>query len=128
MNLLLNVLSINRKSEIRNPKSERSPHPETGARSITPRRPVVRAPLPACPQAVVRTSAFGFLLVFGLRLSDFKFRGSSRDVGCHRVLSLTLLACCTFGTTAAEKRAGFVPLFPEDGPPKGWVVRAWDDV
>jgi hypothetical protein len=28
---------------------------------------------------------------------------------------------------AAEKD-GFVPLFPEDGVPKGWVVRAWDDV
>jgi len=28
---------------------------------------------------------------------------------------------------AAEDRA-FVPLFPEDGIPKGWSVRAWDDV
>jgi hypothetical protein len=24
--------------------------------------------------------------------------------------------------------AEFVPLFPADGPPKGWVVRAWNDV
>lgn len=24
--------------------------------------------------------------------------------------------------------ASFVPLFPEDGVPKGWTVRAWDDV
>jgi hypothetical protein len=24
--------------------------------------------------------------------------------------------------------SGFVPLFPEDGVPQGWVVRAWDDV
>ncbi len=24
--------------------------------------------------------------------------------------------------------AAFVPLFPEDGVPKGWVVRAWNDV
>ena len=38
------------------------------------------------------------------------------------LLPFTLL--CGGGTRAAE----FVPLFPEDGTPKGWVVRAWNDV
>jgi hypothetical protein len=28
----------------------------------------------------------------------------------------------------ADKAADFVPLFPEDGVPKGWSARAWDDV
>ena len=31
-----------------------------------------------------------------------------------------------FGLLSAERE--FVPLFSEDGVPKGWVVRAWDDV
>lgn len=34
-------------------------------------------------------------------------------------------------TTAAARGAdadGFTPLFTEDGPPKGWTVRAWNDV
>jgi hypothetical protein len=32
--------------------------------------------------------------------------------------------------TAADKpqEDGFVPLFPEDGVPKGWLVRAWNDL
>ena len=29
---------------------------------------------------------------------------------------------------AAEEGLGFVPLFPEEGVPQGWVVRRWDDV
>ena len=35
-----------------------------------------------------------------------------------------------FGGLAAcaDKAADFVPLFPADGAPKGWSVRAWDDV
>ncbi len=36
-------------------------------------------------------------------------------------LSLILLS-------GAEKAAEFVPLFPDEGAPKGWSVRAWDDV
>ena len=31
-----------------------------------------------------------------------------------------------FGGWADER--GFVPLFPEDGAPKGWIVRNWDNV
>jgi hypothetical protein len=30
--------------------------------------------------------------------------------------------------TQAQDDKGFVPLFPEDGTPKGWVVRRWNDV
>jgi len=29
---------------------------------------------------------------------------------------------------AAENDSGFVPLFPQDGVPKGWLVRNWDNV
>ncbi len=32
-----------------------------------------------------------------------------------------------FGTAVAEHE-DFVPLFPADGPPRGWLVRAWDDL
>lgn len=38
---------------------------------------------------------------------------------------ITLAAASSF---AADSDAGFVPLFPEDGIPKGWSVRNWDDV
>jgi len=41
-----------------------------------------------------------------------------------RVVGILLL---TFGSARAEDD-GFVPLFPEDGPPTGWLVRAWDDL
>jgi hypothetical protein len=36
-----------------------------------------------------------------------------------------LFACTAF---AADEQAGFVLLFPADGPPKGWLVRKWDDL
>src|SRR5262249_54512004 len=29
---------------------------------------------------------------------------------------------------AADDTGGFVPLFPVEGAPKGWLVRAWDNV
>ena len=32
------------------------------------------------------------------------------------------------GFTTADAAEEFVPLFPDDGPPKGWVVRTWSDV
>lgn len=41
---------------------------------------------------------------------------------------LWILSCvCIVGLHAADS-TGFVPLFPEEGVPQGWVVRAWDDV
>ncbi|MBK9140063.1 MAG: DUF1080 domain-containing protein [Verrucomicrobia bacterium] len=39
------------------------------------------------------------------------------------VLALLLGGCAT-----PERAARWEPLFPEDGPPKGWVVRDWADV
>src|SRR3954454_9524828 len=44
-------------------------------------------------------------------------------------LNLAVLALALSASNplhAADK--GFVPLFPEDGVPKGWSVRNWDDV
>src|SRR5436190_16202262 len=42
---------------------------------------------------------------------------------------LRSLLCLLFiSLLGADKAAEFVPLFPEDGIPKGWSVRAWDDV
>ena len=38
-------------------------------------------------------------------------------------LLLTAAGCCHLASESA-----FVPLFPADGVPKGWTVRAWDDV
>jgi hypothetical protein len=32
------------------------------------------------------------------------------------------------GRAAAAESEGFVTLFPEDGVPKGWLVRAWNDL
>ena len=43
------------------------------------------------------------------------------------VAALALLAGCG-GGGYSSKQAKFVPLFPTDGEPKGWVVRAWNDV
>jgi hypothetical protein len=46
----------------------------------------------------------------------------------HILLGLAL----ALGTASAQddkkNRDDFVPLFPEDGGPRGWVVRAWNDV
>jgi len=40
-------------------------------------------------------------------------------------LAVTLFA---FYVQAADDNSGFQPLFPEDGVPKGWLVRAWDNL
>jgi hypothetical protein len=42
-------------------------------------------------------------------------------------LAAFLATLATF-LCAAENDSGFIRLFPEDGVPKGWSVRAWDDV
>ncbi len=41
---------------------------------------------------------------------------------------LALVAAIFASAATATAEDGFVPLFPEDGPPSGWVVRAWNDV
>src|SRR5437870_6983072 len=38
------------------------------------------------------------------------------------------LALFSLSLFAAEEGSGFVPLFPEEGVPQGWVVRRWDEV
>ena len=45
-------------------------------------------------------------------------------------LTLTCLAASLFCLTRVEaaEPSRFVPLFPEDGVPKGWVVRDWADL
>lgn len=41
---------------------------------------------------------------------------------------LLLAFCCSCSSFTAGKKSAFVPLFPEDGVPKGWSVRKWDNV
>ena len=41
---------------------------------------------------------------------------------------LLLSVCCSCSSLTVGKRSEFVPLFPEDGVPKGWSVRKWDNV
>jgi hypothetical protein len=43
-------------------------------------------------------------------------------------LGALLLATLQCLLHAQESEAQFEPLFPEDGVPRGWVVRAWNDV
>jgi hypothetical protein len=43
------------------------------------------------------------------------------------VLALLVVATAV-RAQAKEKEEGFVRLFPQDGVPQGWVVRAWNDV
>lgn len=33
-----------------------------------------------------------------------------------------------FSIRAADEKSGFQPLFPENGVPKGWLVRTWDNL
>jgi hypothetical protein len=42
------------------------------------------------------------------------------------VLALSLVGTAALGAEGQEE--GFVPLFPQDGVPNGWLVRSWSDV
>src|SRR2546422_558923 len=44
------------------------------------------------------------------------------------VKSICLLPLVCVSAFAAEPKTKFTALFPEEGVPKGWVVRQWDDV
>ncbi|WP_337174500.1 DUF1080 domain-containing protein [Paludisphaera sp.] len=48
----------------------------------------------------------------------------------RRPLPPTLAACLALILAAAPApgEEGFAPLFPDEGAPKGWLVRAWDDL
>jgi hypothetical protein len=43
-------------------------------------------------------------------------------------LSVLLLSLCALHLGAASAEDGFVHLFPQDGRPKGWTVREWNDL
>jgi len=45
-----------------------------------------------------------------------------------RLLSWSVVLLAAFGCGHLSNRSAFVPLFPVDGVPPGWTVRAWDDV
>jgi hypothetical protein len=45
-----------------------------------------------------------------------------------KLLVLISLAISLSALFAADKESGFVPLFPEEGVPKGWVTGQWNDV
>jgi hypothetical protein len=46
----------------------------------------------------------------------------------RRLLAPTALVVAAFTLSARAADDGFVPLFPEDGVPKGWVVTEWDNL
>jgi hypothetical protein len=43
-------------------------------------------------------------------------------------LLILLLFFVAMSSWSADSQSGFVALFPKDGVPEGWSVRAWDDV
>lgn len=46
----------------------------------------------------------------------------------RRCIPLFLLAALLTSSTALADDEGFVKLFTDDGPPKGWIVTEWNDV
>jgi len=40
----------------------------------------------------------------------------------------TMLVLAALPAAVSTAGDGFVPLFPKDGPPKGWLVREWNDL
>lgn len=65
-----------------------------------------------CPQAPGRPANRGRALSFAALLGTL-------------AVALAGAGGCAGGRSGQK---GFVALFPEDGPPRGWVVRAWNDV
>jgi hypothetical protein len=45
-----------------------------------------------------------------------------------RLLAPATLLAASLALSAPAADDGFVPLFPDDGPPKGWVVTEWNDL
>lgn len=50
------------------------------------------------------------------------------SLSCWRAALFALSLVFAWCARAADSPDGFRPLFPRDGVPRGWVVRAWDDV
>ncbi|MEN6425502.1 MAG: DUF1080 domain-containing protein [Phycisphaerales bacterium] len=53
-----------------------------------------------------------------------------RNARLRLVVAVVLLTLSTALSAAEqqEKEEGFMPLFPKDGVPEGWLVRSWSDV
>jgi len=45
---------------------------------------------------------------------------------CRRIAAVSVVVAFASTSLAAEPQ--FAPLFPDDGPPKGWVVTEWNDL
>ena len=56
--------------------------------------------------------------------------GFSRTVLSNVIIAAIGVGCATQppATTTSKTASDFVPLFPANGEPKGWVVGAWNDV
>jgi len=52
----------------------------------------------------------------------------TRGIGIHCVAFLVFLMAMTAFGAPKTPDDGFVPLFPQDGIPPGWLVRSWSDV
>jgi hypothetical protein len=48
--------------------------------------------------------------------------------GSLRCIVFLVLTIATVALAQTVPEDGFVPLFPQDGVPAGWIVRAWNDV
>ena len=46
----------------------------------------------------------------------------------YSFIAMFVLGLYAATQSVADEQSDFVPLFPEDGTPKGWMVRRWDDV
>jgi hypothetical protein len=55
-------------------------------------------------------------------------RGFSWIAASLGVLVLASIGTASAADPAGKSKDGFVPLFPEDGVPKSWVVRQWNDL
>jgi hypothetical protein len=63
---------------------------------------------------------------------DFVFQSPSGSYAAA-MKAILVLASLGFAVLAplvqgADSEPGFLPLFPTEGPPKGWLVREWSDV
>ncbi|UCD52411.1 MAG: DUF1080 domain-containing protein [Phycisphaerales bacterium] len=51
-----------------------------------------------------------------------------RKNGCVSIVLLLLAGIAGAGAAEMPEEEGFVPLFPKDGVPDGWLVRHWADI
>src|SRR5207248_1131251 len=85
------------------------------------------------PEAVLVEAPGGALsppLCGGIRRTAAGYDGKREgDMFRHSMAWLLMTTACVLAPSAtAADEGGFVPLFPKDGVPKGWVVREWNDL